>query len=131
MTSDVALEEGRQERLRGSDLPSGYPSLGHMMGLNPDKALFRRFASMNAQILLHKQCELMRLEKRYREAEAHNSTSSDATKRKLVQNAGYFTFTPLANDPQIKLLEEMTPKLKEYCGWIQGRCSLSRLTWFR
>ena len=60
------------------NLVGGYPSLAQEMGLSPDIAILRRFATLNLQNLLYRQAEIIILEQRYRELE-HTNDAEDAT----------------------------------------------------
>lgn len=84
------------------------------MGLNPELAMLRRFAILNTQILMHKQCELIQLEDRYRKCELRNSQSAQRPHNRLSHNAGLLHLPAVANDEQIQVLKQLEPKLREY-----------------
>lgn len=53
-------------------LVEGYPTLAQEMGLFPEFAIFRRFATLNVQNLLYRQAEIVMLEEQYRALEHTN-----------------------------------------------------------
>lgn len=62
-------------------LELGYPTLAGYMGASPEISIFRRFADLNTQTLLHYQAELISLEICLREHEAAASKCDDRDPR--------------------------------------------------
>lgn len=58
-------------------LEPGYPTLAAYMGASPEISIFRRFADLNTQMLLHYQAELISLETCLREHEGAASKCDD------------------------------------------------------
>ncbi|KAF2099760.1 hypothetical protein NA57DRAFT_65680 [Rhizodiscina lignyota] len=107
--TEIQLENGIKDRL-----VTGYPKLGQRMGLNPELAIFRKFSSLGAQIVLYTQCELVYLEKQLREVELANSKSDDPARSRYSVNAKFFMVPNEEGDEQKRLIGEIIPKLKEY-----------------
>jgi hypothetical protein len=105
------------------DLIPGYPKLGWQMGLVPEMAMFRRFASLNAQILLYMQSELIHLENELRDMEQASSRSTEGHGSKYACDA-YFLYmaNSAKDDPQHALILKIKERLKEFskCSALGG-----------
>ncbi|OCL08141.1 hypothetical protein AOQ84DRAFT_293747 [Glonium stellatum] len=97
------------------DLIPGYPRLGERMGSAPEMAIFRRFGTLNAQMLLYMQSELIHLENELRELEWEDSRSDQPYRSKYSRDC-FFLHNPKTpgDDRQLKLVMEIKAKLKEY-----------------
>lgn len=65
---------------------SGYNKLAALMGAYPEVAIFRRFAALNAQNILHFQAEIVDLEITLREYESADDNSDDPARSRLGRN---------------------------------------------
>lgn len=97
------------------DLIPGYPKLGGRMGMVPEMAMFRRFGTLNAQMLLYMQSELIHLENDLRELEQEDSRSDQPCESKYSRDC-FFLLNPTTpgDNRQLKLVMEIKAKLKEY-----------------
>ena len=97
------------------DLIPGYPKLGGRMGMVPEMAMFRRFGTLNAQMLLYMQSELIHLENDLRELEQEDSQSDQLYKSKYPRDC-FFLLNPTTpgDDKQLRLVIEIKAKLKAY-----------------
>lgn len=97
------------------DLIPGYPKLGGRMGMVPEMAMFRRFGTLNAQMLLYMQSELTHLENDLRELEQEDSRSDQPYKSKYSRDC-FFLLNPTTpgDNRQLSLVMEIKAKLKEY-----------------
>jgi hypothetical protein len=75
-----------------ADLLPGYPKLAGKMGLTPEKAMFRRFGALNAQMLLYMQAELLYLEQELRKFELDDSQSEESNKRKYTKDCLFLIY---------------------------------------
>ena len=93
----------------------GYPKLGGRMGMVPEMAIFRRFGTLNAQMLLYMQSELIHLEEELRELELEDSRSEQPYKSKYSRDC-FFLYNPTTkgDDRQLRLVLKIKAKLKEY-----------------
>ena len=94
------------------DLLPGYPKLAGKMGLTPEKAMFRRFGALNAQMLLYMQAELVYLEKELRKVELDDSQSEELQKKEYTKDCLFLIYA--RNDKQMQLVMEIRAKLKDY-----------------
>jgi len=110
------------------DLISGYPKLSGRMGLVPEMAMFRRFGTLNAQMLLYMQSELIHLENELRELETEDSRSNQPYKSKYSRDA-FFLYNPITpgDDRQLRLVMEIKAKLKEYNKALKLQSSLTSM----
>lgn len=60
------------------ELVEGYPTIANGMGLMPETAILRRFATLNTQSLLYRQAEIIRLERELRALEARSHHTKPA-----------------------------------------------------
>jgi hypothetical protein len=97
------------------DLIPGYPKLGWRMGLVPEMGIFRRFATLNAQMLLYMQSELIHLESELRKQELEDSKSSQPYESKYSRDC-FFLHNPSkeVDDKQLRLVTDIKAKLKDY-----------------
>jgi hypothetical protein len=94
-------------------LVPGYPKLGAVMGLMPETACFRRFASLNAKSLLYQQSELIHLENELRELEARDAGSGDKMRERFRKNCRFLNDAS-EDDEQHDLVARIRIRLKEY-----------------
>jgi hypothetical protein len=97
-----------------SDLLPGYPKLAGKMGLCPEKAMFRRFGALNAQMLLYMQAELGYLEKELRKIEMEDNKSDDPQRVEYNKDCLFLIYAEAGNDKQRELVMEIMAKLKAY-----------------
>lgn len=85
------------------------------MGMVPEMAMFRRFGTLNAQMLLYMQSELIHLENDLRELEREDSRSDQLYKSKYSRDC-FFLLNPMTpgDNRQLRLVMEIKAKLKEY-----------------
>ena len=97
------------------NLVPGYPKLSGRMGMVPEMAIFRRFGTLNAQMLLYMQSELIHLEEELRELELEDSQSEQPYKSKYSRDC-FFLYNPMTkgDDKQLTLVLKIKAKLKEY-----------------
>ena len=97
----------------------GYPKLSERMGIVPEMAVFRRFGTLNAQMLLYMQSELIHLEEELRELELEDSRSKQPYKSKYSRDY-FFLYNPTTkgDDKQLRLVLEIKAKLKEYSKYM-------------
>ena len=81
----------------------------------PEMAIFRRFGTLNAQMLLYMQSELIHLEEELRELELEDSRSGQSYKSKYSRDCFFlYNSTTEGDDRQLKLVLKIKAKLKEY-----------------
>lgn len=100
------------------NLVAGYPRLGSIMAV-PQAAMFRRFATLNAQILLFMQTEIIDLEHDLRKVEQQDNQSNEGHRQLYCRD--YSRLRNSAdrdndedNDEHLRILMEIKTKLKEY-----------------
>ncbi|KAL8836805.1 MAG: hypothetical protein Q9170_002766 [Blastenia crenularia] len=95
---------------------SGYPGFAQLLGNNGGLAIFRRFATLNAQNLLYLQAELSKLEDELKDLAISDSQSSDEKRRSFQFNIR--DLKCIHNDSissrQWQKILEIRAKLKEY-----------------
>lgn len=81
----------------------------------PEMAIFRRFGTLNAQMLLYMQSELIHLEEDLRELELEDSRSEQSYKSKYSRDCFFlYNSTTEGDDRQLRLVLKIKAKLKEY-----------------
>lgn len=105
----------------------GYDRLAKLMGEAPDLAIFRRFAHLSAQSLLHYQAELMVEEERLREFQARDRQAGEGTDRSVyafnsrrLREAGMYSDSDDSETDatdQWNTIQTIRGLLKEYCEW--------------
>ena len=95
--------------------PQGYHKLAAFMGKSRQVSIFRRFGSLTMFNLLSLQAELVELERDFQDIRQEDDGSSDGVREGLSLSfhnlrASKGTF----NDYQLKMLEEIRPKLGKY-----------------
>lgn len=68
------------------DLIAGYPKLAAHMGDHPYMAIFRRFRTMDAKILLYYQAELTQLERELEECEIRDANDPSGNKKRYAND---------------------------------------------
>lgn len=96
---------------------NGYDKLASVMGLFPDVAIFRRFATMNVKNILYLQAELMHLEKQLDEAAQADTMSGDINRREY--HRAWFALSraellPHGNGRQWKIFLQIREVLQQY-----------------
>ena len=102
---------------RSSEWPArSYSSLAVLLGNHDGLAIYRRFATLNAQNLLYLQSELMNLEDELKRLVLADSTSDDEQRRVFQSDVAALKSAPLdaAAGRQWKKILEIREKLKEY-----------------
>lgn len=96
--------------------PRSYSSLSELLGNNDGLAIYRRFATLNAQNLLYLQSELINLEDELRRLVIADSVSDDESRRVFKHDVTALKNAPgdAAGGKQWKKVLEIREKLKEY-----------------
>lgn len=96
--------------------PRSYSSLAELLGNNDGLAIYRRFATLNAQNLLYLQSELINLEDELKRLVVADSLSDDEQYRVFKHDVTAMKNAPgdAAGGKQWKKVLEIREKLKEY-----------------
>lgn len=96
--------------------PRSYSSLAELLGNNDGLAIYRRFATLNAQNLLYLQSELINLEDELKRPVIADSLSDDEQRRVFKHDVTALKNAPsdAAEGKQWKKVLEIREKLKEY-----------------
>ena len=107
-------------------LVKGYPKLAERMGLIPEMAAFRKFATLNAQNLLYLQAELTELEKELREKEDQDSQRSEDNRCLYSRDWYWLGRSAREDDEQLRIFLRIRETLKEYSKPLSCRTSLRK-----
>lgn len=91
----------------------GYSRLGIRMSSNPDLAIFRRFAALNAQNLLYLQAELTSQENEFRKREKEDSEANDDVRKEYAHDWEYL-IKDMSLGSQWEKFKELRKQLKKY-----------------
>ncbi|KAK4690524.1 hypothetical protein P7C71_g6287, partial [Lecanoromycetidae sp. Uapishka_2] len=96
--------------------PQSYSSLAELLGNNDGLAIYRRFATLNAQNLLYLQSELINLEDELRRLVIADNVSEDESRRVFKHDVTALKNAPhdAAGGKQWRKVLEIREKLKEY-----------------
>lgn len=93
----------------------GYPKLAGHMEIQPEVAIFRRFAALNAKNLLYMQAELAYLEIELQECETADNQNPEGRKKKYGRSWYWLSQSKDDGDTkQLDLVLKMRRLLKEY-----------------
>ena len=96
--------------------PCGYYKLAQLMGPYQDVAHFRRFGPLTMFSLMALQAEIVDLDVQLRNAIKEDDCSEDAEAR--LFSSDFYSLNhssrPGSSRAQLKLLEQIRPKMKEY-----------------
>ena len=98
----------------------GYHRLASVMGLFPDLAIFRRFATLNVQNILYLQAELVDLEKTLEETALADSLSGDINRRehhRAWYPLSHAKLFPGSNADQWNTFLRTREVLQQYSKW--------------
>ncbi|CRK29241.1 hypothetical protein BN1708_004917 [Verticillium longisporum] len=108
--------DGRAERET-----RGYSRLAAAMGQQPDLAIFMRFNALSAEILLHRQAEIVALRDELWECQKNDNSAAKGTNRsEYAHDSATLQASIKSNDPetddprQWEIFLELRGKLKEY-----------------
>ena len=113
----VPMTEAEKIDHRISQWPAhSYSSFAELLGNNDGLAIYRRFATLNAQNLLYLQSELVNLEDELRRIVIADSVSDDEQRRVFKHDVTALKNAPgdAAGGRQWKKILEIRAKLKEY-----------------
>lgn len=96
--------------------PQSYSSLSELLGNNDGLAIYRRFATLNAQNLLYLQSELINLEDELKRPVIADSISDDERRRVFKHDVSALKNAPsdAAGSRQWRKVLEIREELKEY-----------------
>lgn len=96
--------------------PRSYSSMAEILGNQAGLAIYRRFATLNAQNLLYLQSELINLEAELKKLVLDDSNSDDEQRRVFQSDIGALKSAPgdATAGKQWKKILEIRAKLKEY-----------------
>jgi hypothetical protein len=107
----------------------GYDRLAALFGQHQGVAIFRRFSSLGAKNLLHRQAELVHLEAQLQKLICDDRTSNDP--EKMIYQYSVFELLDSQNNPhknhQWQKAIEVRGKLEEYCkaaGTVPNKCEI-------
>ena len=103
------------------DLVLGYPKLAAHMGDHPYTAIFRRFRTMNAKILLYYQAELTQLERDLEECEIRDANDPSGNKKNYANDWRLCVSNSdgSGDDEQLHIANKIKKKLREYSKFQQ------------
>ncbi len=98
------------------DLVAGYPKLAAHIGDHPYMAIFRRFRTMNAKILLYYQAELTQLERELEECEFRDANDPSGNKKRYANDWRICVDDAhgIGDDEQLRTVNKIRKKLREY-----------------
>ena len=99
---------------------TGYDKLASLIGRYPSLAIYRRFSTLSAKVLLHMQAELVHLENELRIITGRNSTNAEKARFDVSWEALNEASSEGAADLQRNMILEIETKLASYrtsmCG---------------
>ena len=93
---------------------TGYDKLSSLIGRYPSLAIYRRFSTLSAKVLLHMQAELVHLENELRIITERNSTNAEKARFDVSWAALNEASSEGAADLQRNMIHEIETKLASY-----------------
>ncbi len=93
---------------------SGYEKLSRLIGTYPELAMYRKFSTLSAKLLLYKQAELQHLENELRIMSQYNARDA----QKSVYTVSWKAMNDASGDGgdlQKQKISEINEKMDQYC----------------
>lgn len=113
MRGDYAAEL-QTDSIKVDDYPQGYPRLAAVLQCDPNFPVYRRFKTLRHRVILHRQQELVQLERQLNDLDREDAEHRPYRIRSLEWDHQVATREGKSRSEREEIIDEIDSKLKQY-----------------
>ena len=114
MTTTLSSKPSEAYTFKVDDYPQGYPRLAAFLNSDPNFPVYRRFGTLHHRVILHRQQELAKLERRLNELDKKDAIDNPHRLQSLAWDHEDAETLNQESSEREQLIDEIDERLKHY-----------------